>query len=891
MVMKYNITRNGELVKSFIEIDDETFNDLGLEEDSEYNYTVEIAGQPESKASVSTKTLISGPPQTTIFCSTRDDIEWKNLPAWGQPDNGSLKIIGSETRGNVPVRYETGEFYEIVDADTKKVVSIPKYETKYETRAVYTYEADFEWNNHSDTTTFITTLPSFVDIIQLKNNIIQDGRYAFLATSISAPAALKNINVSNITSALWMFVDSSVNLDLSHWDTSNITNMDRMFTYAQNFDQDISMWCVEQIASRPDSFDYFAGFQGQTEKLPCWGHCGCPDGRNWPGAPDGSDDLNLPATTIVVSNKTLTWDDLPLITNAHNPNAQPDNGTLVETDNGDGTYTYEADFIWDNGGGQHLDWLVDVLQFKSNQLYTGRYAFQYMPAAELTALPDLDTSNLTDISYMFQETDAFNQSLDNFDTSGVTVMRSVFWRALAFNQPLNDWDTSNVTTMTSMFYTASVFNQPLDNWDTSNVTNMNNMFGAARAFNGSLDNWNTSNVTDMQTMFSSTDNFNQPLDHFDTSNVTTMKSMFREASAFNQDISNWDTSNVENMYYMFWKATNFNQYLNGWCVENVTDHSEFDRLAGFWERYYKLPCWGECDCPPLPATTIIKSSKELTWADLPTKDSDNGSLVETNSGGGTFTYEADFEWDNSGSPKSLYWIVDVLQFKNNQLKNGRHAFRNMPAIELSALPYLDTTNLTDMGFMFYYAENFNQPLDTFETHNVTDMSSMFYSAAKFNGTLGRWNTSNVTDMNSMFAKASKFNQPLDHFDTSSVTDMQSMFWEALVFYQPLNWDTSSVTTMKMMFCGSGFNKFIIFDTSNVTDMDLMFSEATRFDQPINFDTSNVTTMDKMFYFAAGFDRNISDWCVEQIPDKPDNFDTRAGFARKDFKQPQWGQPC
>ena len=45
-----------------------------------------------------------------------------------------------------------------------------------------------------------------------------------------------------------------------------------------------------------------------------------------------------------------------------------------------------------------------------------------------------------------------------------------------FNQPLNDWNTSNVTDMGEMFSGAESFNQPLDKWDVSNVEYMYDIF-------------------------------------------------------------------------------------------------------------------------------------------------------------------------------------------------------------------------------------------------------------------------------------------------------------------------------------------------------------------------------------------------------------------------------
>ncbi|WP_230453473.1 DUF285 domain-containing protein [Mycoplasma capricolum] len=56
------------------------------------------------------------------------------------------------------------------------------------------------------------------------------------------------------------------------------------------------------------------------------------------------------------------------------------------------------------------------------------------------------------------------------------------------------WNTSNVTNMEYMFYGAKNFNQPIGNWNTSNVTNMEHMFDDAVSFNQDLSKWNTSKV-------------------------------------------------------------------------------------------------------------------------------------------------------------------------------------------------------------------------------------------------------------------------------------------------------------------------------------------------------------------------------------------------------------
>merc|ERR1711973_947483 len=83
----------------------------------------------------------------------------------------------------------------------------------------------------------------------------------------------------------------------------------------------------------------------------------------------------------------------------------------------------------------------------------------------------------------------------------------------------------------------------------------------------------------------------------------------------------------------------------------------------------------------------------------------------------------------------------------------------------------NTSVVTDMSYMFSYANAFNQPIGGWNTAAVTDMSYMFSSAYAFNQPIGGWNTSAVTDMSHMFEYAEAFNQSMDDWNTSAVADM------------------------------------------------------------------------------------------------------------------------
>ena len=58
------------------------------------------------------------------------------------------------------------------------------------------------------------------------------------------------------------------------------------------------------------------------------------------------------------------------------------------------------------------------------------------------------------------------------------------------------------------------------------------------------------------------------------------------------------------------------------------------------------------------------------------------------------------------------------------------------------------------------------------------MAGMFWNATSFDRPLDNWDTSNVTTMRLMFRSASAFNQTLGDWDVSAVTTMEDMLTNA-----------------------------------------------------------------------------------------------------------------
>ena len=88
-------------------------------------------------------------------------------------------------------------------------------------------------------------------------------------------------------------------------------------------------------------------------------------------------------------------------------------------------------------------------------------------------LGDIDTSNITDMSNLFNESERRDfRGIEKWDTSNVISMSAMFKMAENFNHNINSWNVSKVVDMGGMFFSATTFNQPLNKWDTSSLVGL-----------------------------------------------------------------------------------------------------------------------------------------------------------------------------------------------------------------------------------------------------------------------------------------------------------------------------------------------------------------------------------------------------------------------------------
>ncbi|GAB7391010.1 MucBP domain-containing protein [Lactococcus garvieae] len=215
---------------------------------------------------------------------------------------------------------------------------------------------------------------------------------------------------------------------------------------------------------------------------------------------------------------------------------------------------------------------------------------------------------------------------------------------------------------------------------------------------------------------------------------------------------------------------------------------------------------------------------------------------------------------NSWTGSDNFKLTKKIIFEGKVIANpdSSSLFAQIDVNEIENLPYLDTSNVTDMSKMFsytYYLKSLD--LSSFDTSQVTNMSQMFYYAKGLESLdVSSFNTSSVTDMSTMFCGINVTSLDVSNFDTSNVTNMSSMF-SSLSSVASLDisaLDTSNVKDMSYMFASMNVETINVstLDTSNVTKMDNMFGWMRQLKalDISNFDTSKVTSMSEIFTYDS-----------------------------------------
>ena len=341
---------------------------------------------------------------------------------------------------------------------------------------------------------------------------------------------LSNFDTSEVTNMGEMFYGMSnlTSLNLSNFDTSQVTNMGLMFSRMSSLTSlNLSNFDTSKVTNMSDMFNSMSNLTS----------------------------LNLSNfNTSQVTNMGLMFYNMPSLTS------------------------------------------LNLSSFDTSKVTNMGNMFSSMSSLTSLNLSNFNTSQVTDMRFMFYGmSDPTSLDLSNFDTSKVTNMSFMFYgmrNLTALN--LSNFNTSQVTNMGGMFYSMpSLTSLNLSHFDTSKVTDMHFMFRDTSSLTSvDLSNFDTSKVTDMDNMFRNMSSITSlDLSHFDTSKVTDMENMFSDMlNLITLDLSNFDTSQVTDMNGLFGlrDVDKLNDKLETIYVNNDFNTAKVINFSAMFENRMKL---------------------------------------------------------------------------------------------------------------------------------------------------------------------------------------------------------------------------------------------------------------------------------------------------------------
>ena len=164
----------------------------------------------------------------------------------------------------------------------------------------------------------------------------------------------------------------------------------------------------------------------------------------------------------------------------------------------------------------------------------------------------LDFANAENVVYMFQNVRADKINLSRVTSlKNVKSMRGMFKGVVCTELDLSNLNTSNIEDMSQLFQHSNIFYIDMQQFDTRNVRYMTGMFSEANVLAFDLALLNTSNVESMAYMFAGCKSPCVDIETFNTKNVKDFVGMFRRASCCILGLDRFSFQSAERMNFMF----------------------------------------------------------------------------------------------------------------------------------------------------------------------------------------------------------------------------------------------------------------------------------------------------------------------------------------------------
>ena len=332
---------------------------------------------------------------------------------------------------------------------------------------------------------FMNTSITSIDFDNLNTTSAGGMSSMFESASISR-FNLKNLNTSNVKGMSRMFYKATglSTLDVSLWDTSQVTDMSYMFYEASTTTLDLTGLDTQNVTNMKYMFAY-------------------------------ADIDNLKISTFNTANVKF-MDHMFYLNESSSLDLSNFNTQSVT----DMSYMfYKTKYLS----------TINLLNFNTQNVTNMSYMFAYTGLTSLN-LSNFNTQNVTDMSNMFDEaTQLTTINLSNFNTSNVTNMRYMFADTTNLTSlDLRHFNTSNVKIMNYMFTNSGISTLNVSGWNVTGLTNAIYMFsGVQNLTTLDLSSWNASSLRYISNMFNGATNLKTikaPKNILSTANISDITS-------------------------------------------------------------------------------------------------------------------------------------------------------------------------------------------------------------------------------------------------------------------------------------------------------------------------------------------------------------------------------
>ncbi|WP_319559351.1 BspA family leucine-rich repeat surface protein [Marispirochaeta sp.] len=119
-------------------------------------------------------------------------------------------------------------------------------------------------------------------------------------------------------------------------------------------------------------------------------------------------------------------------------------------------------------------------------------------------------------------------------------------------------------------------------------------------------------------------------------------------------------------------------------------------------------------------------------------------------------------------------LVDVIRWGPVILHDDGFQFQGISLTGFSATDTPDLSQNTNLQYMFYFAEQFNNGISNWDVSNITNMNHMFWWAKSFNQDIGVWDVRNVSDMTYILNGADSFDQDLSIWENINMAAISNI---------------------------------------------------------------------------------------------------------------------